>query len=287
MSKKIGGSLSKDFATIKAQLAKGKSPPKVLPTALPLSAIRMWPNVFQHRAAGSIESKRHILYLAGEIKRSRSQSVDAITVWWDGRAWACVDGHHRHDAYVAADVASGHPIPVDVFDGTIAQAMAVAARSNTKNKLSMTSSEKSNTAWHLTAFTDMSKLEVSLAADVSESSVAAMRRVRDDLKRKDDATPDLEVSRYLGFLDLKWAEALRLSKGLDAPDFDRESADERKAQEMAAALRRAIGDQAAKFPEVFARALAIYDSRLPDQLAEWWGEQGDDEEECEGEAAEA
>lgn len=286
MSKNFGGSRTKDLETIAGQLAKPKPLSKVTPTVLPLSAVRMWPNVFQHRRAGSVDSKRHILKLADAIKRSQSQSVDPITVWWDGRGWACVDGHHRHEAYKVAEVASGHAVPVTVFVGTVAQAMAVAAGANSKDKLAMTASEKSDAAWHLTVATEMSKAEVASKAKVSESSVANMRRVRDELKRKEAAAPDLEVSRYAGFMDLRWTEALRLNKGLDAPDFDRESADERKAQVMALKLRQAIGDEGAKFPEVMARALEIYDSRLPDQLAEWWSEPGDDEEESEGEAVE-
>ena len=66
-------------------------------------------------------------------------------------------------------------------------------------------------------------------------------------------------------------------------DFDQEKADEKKAQEMALALKQALGNEAAKYPEVFARALELYDTRLPDALAEWWGTPDDDETEESGE----
>lgn len=48
---------------------------------------------------------------------------------------------------------------------------------------------------------------------------------------------------------------------------------------MALALRKALGTEGAKYPEIFARALELYDARLPDALAEWWSTSDDDEEE--------
>lgn len=47
---------------------------------------------------------------------------------------------------------------------------------------------------------------------------------------------------------------------------------------MAPAIRRAIGSEGEKYPEVLARALDIYDSRLMGWLVEWWGGKEDDED---------
>jgi hypothetical protein len=46
---------------------------------------------------------------------------------------------------------------------------------------------------------------------------------------------------------------------------------------MALALRKSLGAEGAKYPEVFARALEIYSPRLPEQLTEYWGDDEDSE----------
>jgi hypothetical protein len=105
MKRKSGYSLLDDYATIEKQLVRGKQPIE-LPTALPLASIKLWPKVFQHRGFAGHASKGHVLRLAAAIRQSKSHTLDPITVWWDGRAWACVDGHHRRDAYAAAELGS-------------------------------------------------------------------------------------------------------------------------------------------------------------------------------------
>jgi ParB-like chromosome segregation protein Spo0J len=280
MKRKSGYSLIDDYATITKQLDKGKQPTEQ-PTVLPLASIKLWPKVFQHRGFAGSESKGHVLRLTAAIKKSKSHMLDPITVWWDGNAWACVDGHHRHDAYTAAELGSAHLVPVQVFEGTLGQAMALAAMENTKDKLAMSSREKSNTAWRLVAMTDMTKSETAKAACVSESLVSAMRRVVIKLDAEiSDAANDLSRSAYSEFRELNWADAKRLSEGRDAADFDHDEVSEKKAQEMALSLRKALGPTGgAKNLEVFARALEIYDSRLPDLLADWWRILDDEEEE--------
>ena len=280
MKRKSGYSLPVDYATSVTQLAKGQQPTE-LPTALPLASIQRWPKVFQHRGFAGPASKSHVLRLTAAIKKAKSHTLDPIVVWWDGKAWACVDGHHRYEAYLAAELDSTHLVPVEVFDGTLDQAMAAAASANTKDKLAMSSSEKSNAAWHLVAMTGMSKADVAKVASVSESTVATMRRILAQLDAKvDDAVNSLAIPAHGNFRELNWADAKRLAEGRDAADFDRDAAEEKKAQEMALSLRKSLGNEGGKYPEVFARALEIYDSRLPDALADWWSvSDGDADEE--------
>ena len=282
MKRKSGNSLAADYTTLTKQLAKGKYP-ATQPTTLPLSEITRWPKVFQHRSEGGAAGKSHILSLTAEINKRRNKQVDPITVWWDGKAWACVDGHHRYEAYLKAEVEGTHAVPVQIFSGTLNQAMGEAAVSNTRDKLPMSRAEKSNAAWHLVAMTDMSKAEVSTASTASESTVATMRRVLAQLEAKaSEVTDDLIASPKGDHRDLNWAEAKCLAEGRDAVDFDRDTANEKKAQEMALALLKALGTEGAKYPEIFARALAIYSPRLPDALADWWrlsDEDGEDYEE--------
>jgi hypothetical protein len=282
MKRKTGNSLSADYATLETRITKGRHP-AVNPTELPLAEIKLWPKVFQHRSFASHDSKTHVRTLTAALSKKKVKSFDPITVWWDGKNWACVDGHHRHAAYIAAKVGGAHAVPVEVFMGTIGAAMAKAAESNTKDKLTMCRNEKSNAAWHLVTMTEMTKSEIVKASGVSDSLVAIMRRTATQLQTRADAASNDMAAPTAEFRDLSWADAKRLAENRDAVDFDWEEADEKKAKGMAMALKKALGDEAAKYPEVFARALELYDTRLPDALAEWWSAPGDDETEDAGE----
>lgn len=277
MSRKMGRTLSHEWDALTKQAERGKPWSKALPTVLPLGSIKLRPAIFQHRGHGGHEGKTHIRKLADAISRSRSRSLDPVMIWWDGKGWVCVDGHHRHAAYQMAGVGTAHPVPVSVFEGSLAQAMTAAASGNSKDKLSMTSADKSNAAWRLVVVTDMSKAEVSRAVGVSESTVASMRRVHGLLDaRAGIGSDDLTMLPCGDHRNLRWAEAKRLADGRAAVDFDWEEADEKRAQSMALAIRRALGDEGGKRPDIMARALEIYDGRLPDQLAEVWGNQEGD-----------
>ena len=273
---------SDDLAAIKKQLARGKKPGAV-PTALPLGSIKLWPGLFQHRQPQGYASERHIKTMAEAVKRRPAAGLHPITVWWDGRGWACVDGHHRHAAYTQAGVLRTAAVPVEAFEGTLDEAVGRAASGNTQDKLPMTPSEKSDAAWRMTANTNLPKATVAAMAGVSESLVAIMRRTFKLLEVR-EAT--LRYDQFgANHQDMRWADARRLAEGKDNLDFDQEDANEKKAHEMAKALRVALGTQGALYPHVMARALELYDSRLPDALAEWWGSAEDDVEGAEADAA--
>lgn len=270
MSRKRGGTLSHDWHVLRVQLSKAKPQPMPLPVELPLGKIRMWPNVFQHRRTGGHEGAGHIRKMIAAIDVRKGRMLDPMTVWWDGKAWACVDGHHRHAAYMGASVGRSHAVPVEVFEGSLAEAMGHAASANSKDKLAMSSGEKSDAAWRMVAVADMSRADAASASGVSESTVANMRRVRLQLEARASAVDDMTVMSGVDYRDLSWADARRLAAGTRAVDFDWDAANEVKAQEMAVALKRALGKEGGKYPEILARALEIYDTRLVDQLVELW-----------------
>ncbi len=272
MKKRTGFSRVGDYSALSQQLAKGVPQPAVPPSGLPLSAIKLWPKVFQHRDFVGHDSKAHVLKLTAAIKKNKGKTLDPITVWWDGKGWVCIDGHHRHAAYVAAKLDIQHIIPVEVFEGSIDRAMATAARRNKGDKLAMTRAEKSDAAWHLVTMTQLSKEETAACAGVSESTIASMRKVFNQLEeRANNGGDDLEVTSGSDCRELRWAEAQRLAAGHEASDFDQEAENEKKAQAMALELRKAIGSEGRKYPEILARALEIYSPRLPDALRDWWG----------------
>jgi ParB-like chromosome segregation protein Spo0J len=180
-----------------------------------------------------------------------------VTVWWDGKAWACVDGHHRLAAYVEAG--RGHSdVPVRVFEGSLEEALVLAARTNTRDKLPMSRAEKSNAAWRLVLTTQVSKATLAEAAGVSERTVAHMRRVQRALQESGR-------HRLTALLDMTWDNARRLSLGQEAPDWDPEE-EERRAQEFATKLHKVFGVQGHKQPDVFLRAVELYSPKLLETL---------------------
>ena len=267
--------MTSDWQKLETQLAKGRPHPKVLPTGLPLSDIRLRPNVFQHRDPNEHEGKAHVRKLAEAIGRSKSKTIEPMTVWWDGRTWTGIDGHHRHAAYKAAAVGVNHLVPVEVFVGSLAEAVAQAAAGNSKNKRPMTTAEKTQAAWRMVVMDDsLSKVAVAAAAGVSQASVANMRRVH---KQLCDAAEDAAFDAPTGdHRDLRWLDAKRLADGGQPRDVDWEAKDEKEAVAMAADIRKAIGNRGSKKLYVLARALEIYDSRLEDTLMDYWGAKDDE-----------
>lgn len=276
MSRHNKGSLTGEWGKLEAQLARGKPQPGV-PTGLALNSIRLRPNVFQHRDPNEHEGKAHVRKLVESIGRSRSRTLEPLTVWWDGRGWTGIDGHHRHAAYTAAQIGANHIVPVDVFVGSLGEALAQAAAGNSQNKLAMTTAEKTQAAWRMVVMDDsLSKAFVADKAGVSQASVANMRRVH---KQLCDAAEGADFDAPTGdHRNLRWPDARRLANGGEARDVDWEAKDEKEAVAMAAAIRKAIGSRGSKKLHVLARALELYDSRLADTLMDYWSEKVDEDD---------
>lgn len=265
MSRKPRKTLAESWEDLLNQLERGKAAPAPAPKLLALRQIKLRPEVFQHRRPPAHASAAHIRDLTATAK---DRFLEAITVWWDGKNWVCIDGHHRIEAYKLAGVA--YEVPVEVFEGTAEAASLQAARGNTRAKLQMSSTEKLGAAWRIvTTGTAASKAETAEASGASERTVAHMRKVRDHLRQ-----------RGLVPADMSWEAARRLASG-EAPreEVDWDERTEQEANEMAAKLLQALGKRGQQRVEVLARALEIYGSQLPAQLAEYWGAQDDYDEE--------
>ena len=100
-----------------------------------------------------------------------------ITVYWIGKTWCCIDGHHRLKAY-QAERKMWSTVPVQVFSGTLDSAIGRALEGNSKDKLPMQRQEKSGAAWRLVVGTSLSKAIQAQASGVSESQIALMRRTK-------------------------------------------------------------------------------------------------------------
>lgn len=263
------------FNALTEQLARGKAPREANPTRLPLMTIAVWPEVFQLRRPAKHVSDSHVRSLADTAKH---RELDPLTIWWDGKRWALIDGHHRFAAYREVGKSNAE-VPVVVFAGSLAEAMRKAAQDNSKDKLPMSRSEKTNAAWRLVTTTELSRKETAEAAGISEASVAEMRRVRallqalmeQDGSAWNKAHPNKELA------DVSWMEARRIAKGQDAADIDWDDFNEKKAQEWATAFHKVFGKDASNRPEALARALELYNPRLPAILAELWSKDEEDE----------
>lgn len=263
MTKK-SSTVTQAFDALSAQRAAGKPEPKAHPQFLRPREIKLWPEVFQHRSPSEHASAQHVR----ELRRTlATRDLEPLLVWWDGKKWACIDGHHRLRAYVEANKGD-HSVPVAVFSGSPQDAIVEAASRNTRDKLAMGRSEKVGTAWRLVLTTDLSKAATVRASGASEGLVAHMRRVKVQLGAQ---------GRELGALS--WERARQLAAGeVPEEDIDWEDRTRKEAEDMANAITKALGKRPRQRVEAFAMALEMIDSRLPGMLSEFWSSQDDDDE---------
>lgn len=271
-------------------LDEGKNPrpaPDVKDGALPLEEIRVATSVFQPRLGDGTagEAEAHVSALADAIRSRKDHRLDPILVWWSGKHWRVVDGHHRLVAYrQVSNPDQAAPsrrylaidrVPVEVFTGTLHEAMARATSENSKDKLRMTKKDKLERAWRFTALGRMTIPEIASATGVSERTVSNMRKIVSELSIVDPGDWDPRVDP----LEITWAEAKGRTMGEQPVD---DAWIERQARDWAQRLGRTFGDKLARNPEMALMALSFYSENLPSRLVEIWREdEAKDEEEPE------
>lgn len=264
--KKRAGTFLQEKSSLECKRVTGKPEPKAHPETLTLNQIKMHPEVFQHRTIIDWISEPHIKELTKALESG--QPLEAITVWWNGKNWTCIDGHHRIEAYRKV-IDQQHSIPVKVFSGSVDDAITKAAAGNTKDKLPMSRNEKREAAWRLTIGTEMSKAEVQAVTGTSDRTIGNMRLVKGKLLK---AHPEADLS------ELSWLAALAQSKGKESVDIDWDERNEEQAQELAKQLAKHLPKKTRRSPEILARAIEIYDTRLASGLYEYWNTEDPDDE---------
>lgn len=268
MTRKARMLFTEGWSALLQQVEAGKPMPAQLPERMEVHRIKLRPEVFQHRNPLQSESAAHIRELSAKAKAS-TDGLDPIKVWWDGKHWVCIDGHHRHQAYMQADMRR-EEVRVEVFEGSPQKALKEAAQANTKDKLQMRKAEKTTAAWHLVvaASDGLTQGEQAEASGISRRMVVTMHGVKRILLAK--GVPDIG--------DLSWGKARQLAAGEDSqPEHDADWIEE-QARKVAEKLHRHIGIKAASQAEVFARALEVFSPRLVADLTDYWRDQdGDDE----------
>lgn len=255
---------------LEESISKGKPAPSSegLPKALHLQHIREKRALFQHRTPQAFASEAHVKELSKAPLAGNT--LDALTVFWDGSGWVLIDGHHRLAAYRKAGWSK--EIPVRCFPGTLDQAIGHAGKANAGAKLMMSRSEKQGTAWRLVCCTKLSRAATVASSCVSDGVVAEMRRVRDRLM--------IGLGRPLDEVAaLTWWQAQREAAGStqEAEMIDLEAHIEKEAQDIANKLVKALGKSQQLRRGVLARALEIYDGSLQGYLREQWGDGEPDE----------
>lgn len=254
---------------LERSVAEGLPRPEELPRSLHLSAILTAQELFQFRTPTDVESRQHIHEMSRSVHDGKP--LDAVMVWWGGRGWYCIDGHHRLVAYEMGNWDKSIPVPVTTFRGSPVQAMLRALRSNAPGKLTMSKQQKIQAAWELvitTTAAEASADAIARASTISERYIFSMRKVKKTLLERD---PSRDIT------GLSWpkakAEAASEDATLEEIDWDARTYEE--AKKIADTLRLKHGDRiSAERPEIIAMALEICDRRLPDILRDYWQTHG-------------
>lgn len=211
------------------------------PSHLALDAIKRETSLFQPRfdsiAYAPGRSDAHITHLAKVAKAGGE--LDPVKVTAFGNEWYLLDGHHRLEAYRAAEWT--RPVPVEVRhselvgDERVAWAIQESVEENKKNHLAMSEADKLDAAWWAVARND--ELSISATAKlygVSDRSVANMRKARSILT---EAGVPLDRHPVLS-----WSSAREEAKRIGADekpsrDWDAAAHEERVKRRAAKKLR--------------------------------------------------
>jgi len=234
------------------------------PNRLPLTNIKTAEVVFQPRdiQAAFLATDGHVKGLAEAVKEGGADAFDPLTVWWSGRGWYVIDGHHRLMALRKVQrERSGSKIetvPVTVFTGTLNDAISQSAALNSKDKLPMRKADKLERAWKLVCLDGMTKKQIHEATTISGRTIATMREKRRGLLAREEQP-----------LEWFWKDVLADQR----PTNHDEEWEERQAREWMERFVKAFGTKLAEQPEIAARALRLYSERLPIELVRQWPEE--------------
>ena len=258
--------------TLTADAKMKWSPSDPNPKSLKLEEINLLPSVFQPRTISDdpLASEKHITVLTAAIRNETTHYLDPMTIWWSGRSWYIVDGHHRYKAYIRTNKNGKlkiDTVPVEVFQGSIDEAMARSLQANSKDKLRMSSRDKLNSAWRLVCREEHSKSELQSKTGASTSTVASMRKKLAEIQAD---YPDKRgrTKNYVA-IGMTWGEARHY--GTDSTSFDDEAIRKLMAS-LAERLGEKFGNQLASNPQITAGALEIYSENMCNRIKQIWAD---------------
>lgn len=237
-----------DKENLEARITSGRPAPEN-PSHLRLDEIEICDSIFQHRTMNEWASAAHIKTLLKALTNT-GNPFEPLTVLWAGDGWVLVDGHHRYKAYQEYEY--DEPVPVNVFNGTLDEALGEALRANVQDKLPMSAKEKVNAAWRLVVGSNLSINRTAALSLASRATVKHMRKVRDTLNAKSPG--------WVGQMDWRTARSK-----FDGKELSFNSGNDwinRKAVAMAEQLKKSFGKELSKYPKALWLALEMYDSNL-------------------------
>lgn len=247
---------------IEERINQGQPRPKE-PKKLKLYEIELITEVFQSRSCKDSERAKHIDVLEKSLRHSKGQPLEPLTVYWIGDAWALVDGHHRYAAYEINGYAKA--VPVKVFEGGLDEAIGESFRGNSRDKLKMSKREKMDAAWRIVLCTDLSITQTTAVSTISHETVCKMRGAKTFLLEK------YSESELIAF---GWGASRKMFEKDTQPEkrYD-ESWEEAEARKLAARLAITFGTRWEIQPEIFWKAVEIFDPRLTEYILD----DGDDD----------
>lgn len=236
---------------------------------LPINRIKRNELVFQPRLFEDGQARasgEHISNLVSALVGNADKTLDPVLVWWSGKEWKLIDGHHRLNAYITAlheKKIKEKTIPVEIFEGTLEEAWIESIRRNSKDKLPVSRDDKFNRAWKMVIMGIGSKPKQALSCGISERTISNMRSKLEELKIKfGEHWQDFALSN-------SWKEVLA---DFSAPREINDVWEEKLAKKWAKKLGKAFGDKLAKQPDIAARAIELYSENLVKNLSAIWSE---------------
>ena len=207
-----------------------------------------------------IPSDDHIFEMAKATQRTGA--LEPILVFPVADKYYVMDGHHRLAAYRTARWK--RDIPAIVFTGSLDEAVREALRRNTKNKLPMTTTDRTEAAWRLVKEGKPGEWPDSISETEELCAVG-----KGTVNRMRAAWTELHNGQYGDVKDLSWGQAKAKLKGAGEEEFEYDSWLEERAQNLADDILRAKL-HLSKDIKVTALALERLDPGLPAALMAHW-----------------
>ncbi len=231
------------------------------------SQIKIRPELFQPREFSfglRMTDPDHVKRLERAI--GINGELDPVLVIKLGKTFVCVDGHHRIKAYEAAKWRES--IRCEWFGGTLREAVDESMARNGKDRLNVPQADRREQAWKRVLLEWGSKKQIVQLCGVGDGTVALMRRVL-ECWRDQRSNLGKEFRRSLrgrSLHETNWVQARLAYHGIEGREID----DELEAVRLAKRMRARLENLLSRNPKVTARALLLYDPKLPDQLKQEW-----------------
>ncbi len=247
--------------------------PKIHRGKLALDQIHAEEAVFQQRDLACLSlglSESHVGNLVEVLTRKPPSELEPIEVWWSGKRWIVIDGHHRLKAYQqVAKRRKGKRIlvPAKARHCDFDEALALSLEGNSRDKLQMSAEEKSDAAWRFVCLGDgqgWTKQQISRRANRSVRTIGHMRAVRREIIEAIQKG-EIEGVGIEDLPDMSWHSAKRLLEDESYSPWDDDRRRE-EARKMAIKIQKSLGNKPVTSPDIFGLALEMLHPNLPSQL---------------------